>query len=130
MVAGALAHADISVIVNPANDAALNNDEIKDIFLGKRVKFPNASTAKPVDQADGRATRNEFYTLVVGKDENEIKVYWSTLIFTGNGRPPKSLADDGEVKRFVHEDVAGIGYIDAKAVDKSVKVIYTAKSAN
>ncbi len=121
------ARADIAVIVNAGNEVAMSSDQIKDIFIGKRVRFPSGVRAIPVDQEDGRAIRNEFYSLLAGKDENDMKAYWSTLIFTGNGRPPKVLTDDKDVMRFIKENTSGIGYVSSKAVDASVKVIYTVK---
>jgi ABC-type phosphate transport system substrate-binding protein len=124
---GVKARADISVIVNPSNDVSLNQEEIKNIFLAKKNRFPNDVPAKPVDQQDGRPIRKEFYSKLIGMDENDLKSYWSVLIFTGNASPPKVISDDEAVKTYIKSNPAGLGYIDSKAVDASVKVIFTAK---
>lgn len=126
----ASAHAQgISVIVNITNTSAWQADEIKpyirDLFMNKKEKFPNGNTAKPVDQPDDRPIRQHFYKVVAGKDETAMNVYWSNLIFTGSGKPPKILSDDSAVKRFVSETQNGIGYISSDMVDGSVKAIYT-----
>jgi ABC-type phosphate transport system substrate-binding protein len=127
----AAAFADVVVVVNANNTATWSNDqiqsEIKDIFLGKRERFSDGTPAKPIDQGDGKSIRKDFYMKIANKDETAMNVYWSNLIFTGNGRPPKIMSDDASVKKFVTENPSGIGYIDSGSVDKTVKVIYTFK---
>jgi len=119
--------ADISVILNPKNPVKLTQDEIKNIFMGKVRSFPDGASSKPVDQSEGQAIRNAFYEKVANKSESEMKVYWSNLIFTGYGVPPKTFANDDEVKKFVKETSNGIGYIDSKSVDGSIKEILIMK---
>ena len=129
IVLGNTAKADIAVIVNVKNQTVWDDSspsQIKDIFLGKREKFPDGESAKPVDQRNG-STRKSFYLNVTGKDESALNVYWSNLIFTGNGQPPKVVGDDEDVKRMVKENPNAIGYIDSHYVDSTVKVIYTIK---
>ena len=121
------AHADTAVIVNLNNKASLQPEQIKNIFLGRLNRFPDGSPAKPVDQPEERPIRITFYSKVAGKDEDEMKTYWADLIFSGNGRPPKAVDEDSEVKQYVRETVGGIGYIDSKSLDGSVRVIYTLK---
>jgi len=124
-LAATLAHADIAVVVSPLNPVVLDKEQIGDLFMGKKTRFPDASVAKPVDQPEERKIRNEFYALLAGKDESDMKAYWSVQIFTGNGRPPKTMGNDGEVIKFVKENAGGIGYIDSKQADSSVRVIFT-----
>jgi ABC-type phosphate transport system substrate-binding protein len=118
---------DIAVIVNAGNDTTLDKDQIKNIFLGKKHEFSNGSQVKPADQGEDKPIRKEFYLKLAGKDDGEMKVYWSNLIFTGEGTPPKVFNDDAEVKKFIQENTSGISYIDSKSADKSIKVIYTVK---
>lgn len=115
----------IVVIGNPANKNHLTEDQVAKIFLGKSHEFPDGTSAKPVDQAEGRASREEFLTKILNKNERTLKSYWSMLVFTGNGTPPETLADDQAVKKFVSSNSEAIGYIDSKEVDASVKVIFS-----
>lgn len=123
--------ADIAVIVNPKNAAVWDNEkiknQIKDIFLNVKDKFPDGTSAKPVDQNEGRQIRRDFYSKIAGKDDAAMNVYWSNLIFTGNGRPPKAVGDDANVKKHVSENANSIGYISSELVDATVKSIYTVK---
>jgi ABC-type phosphate transport system substrate-binding protein len=120
-------HADISIVVNPGNESSLSQEEIKNIFLGKKSRFPNSVTVKSVDQQSDSPIRKEFYTKLAGMDDNDVKAYWAVLIFTGNASPPKTLSNDEAVKAYVKGNPAGLGYIDSKSVDASVKVVFTLK---
>ncbi len=120
--------ADIAVIVHPKNDAPLTLDDIKNIFMGRKFEFPKSGIeVKPVDQQEKLPIRNEFYEKLAQKDETRMKAYWANLIFTGTASPPKELTSDAEVRNFVKNNVSGIGYIDDKSVDSSVKVVQTLK---
>ncbi|HEX5392721.1 MAG TPA: hypothetical protein VFW68_05565 [Rhodocyclaceae bacterium] len=120
------AQADVVVVVSAKSAAAgLNADQVSQIFLGKTNTFPSGEQAVPIDQTDGSNVRNEFYTKVAGKDSAQVKAYWSKQVFTGKSRPPKEVANNGEVKKLVADNPNLIGYIDKSAVDGSVKVVLT-----
>ena len=123
--AAALALADMVVIGNPANANRLDKEQVSKIFLGKTREFPDGKPAKPVDQAEGRQAREEFLSKILHKTEPALESYWSTIVFTGNGSPPDALADDDAVKKFVAENPKAVGYIDRKAVDSSVKILFS-----
>ena len=118
-----LASAEVAVIVNPANGDAMTKEDIAKLYLAKTKTFPSGKTAIPVDRTEGSAIRVEFVSKVIDKDENQLKAYWSRLIFTGKGVPPKALDTDAEVKDLVARNKDAIGFIDAGAVDGTVKVV-------
>ena len=80
-LAGATASvADIAIIVNP--ESGLSNADAKQIaaaFLGKRGSIAGVSVT-PVDQEEGQASRDEFYTKVVHKNASQLNAYWSPPI--------------------------------------------------
>ena len=117
--------ADIAVVINPANDTTLTKKEIKRIFLKKAKKYPNGSAVIPVNQTVEADVTSAFNKAVLNKSNNQIRSYWSKLVFTGKGKPPQEAADDTEIKALVANNPAMIGYIDQSAVDNSVKVIAT-----
>lgn len=120
-----LANAEISVIVSPSNpNGALDQATVGKIFLGKAKSFPDGTQAVPVDQDDGAAAREAFNSTVLGKSASQLKSYWSRLIFTGKGTPPKQSGNDAAVKQLVANNPNIIGYIDSSAVDDSVKVVH------
>ena len=118
-----MAFAEIAVIVNPANGDAMTKDDIAAIYLAKTKTFPGGKNAVALDLPEGSAARVEFVSKVVDKDEAQMKAYWSRLIFTGKGVPPKVLENDAAVKAEVAKTADAIGFIDAAAADGTVKVV-------
>ena len=103
--------------------AHLDPTQVADIFLGKTSRFPDGSIALPVDQNEDSPIRDRFYAQFTGKSPAQVKAYWSKIIFTGRGQPPRQAADSTEVKRIVSDNPHAIGYIDARQVDASVRVL-------
>ncbi|MBZ9611401.1 phosphate ABC transporter substrate-binding protein [Rheinheimera maricola] len=118
-------HAEISVIVNPGNANAVSTDDLNRLFLGRTSSFADGSKATPLNLAEGQASRDEFDSKVLSRSSAQLKAYWSKLVFTGKGTPPKELADDAAVKAAVAADTTAIGYISSGSVDGSVKVVAT-----
>lgn len=119
------AFAETAVIVHPSNASALTDADIQRLFLGKQKSFPGGGEAIPVDQAVGNAAREAFFSTVLSKSEQQLKAYWSRLVFTGKGRPPKVVGDSAAVKDLVAKNPSLIGYVDSSVVDGSVKVVHT-----
>jgi ABC-type phosphate transport system substrate-binding protein len=120
-----LVSAETAVVVAASNgNATMDKSTISKIFLGKSKSFPDGSQAIPIDQKDGSPVRGAFNSSVLGKSASQLKSYWSRLIFTGKGTPPKQSDSDADVKSLVSNNPNMIGYIDAASVDASVKVIH------
>lgn len=117
------AFAEVAIIVNPANNATASSEDIQRLFLGKTKNFPNGSDAAPFNLKEGNAAREAFNQAILSKNESQVKAYWSQLVFTGKGTPPKEAADEDEMKKWVAGNPNAIGYIDASKVDGSVKVL-------
>lgn len=120
-----LAAAEVVVIVSAKNaNYGLEKTDVEQIFLGKTSTFPDGSKAVPIDQNEGSASRDAFNDRVLGKSASQLKAYWSRLIFTGKGTPPKESGNDAEVKALVADNPNLVGYVDAKVVDSSVKIVF------
>lgn len=115
--------ADVVVIVHPSNANTFSETVINQIYLGKARTFPDGSQAVPVGLREGNSTRNEFVSRYVGKTESQLKAYWSQLIFTGRGVPPKEVDNEDAIRQLVANNPNIIGYISANKVDSSVKVV-------
>jgi ABC-type phosphate transport system substrate-binding protein len=116
---------EILVIVHPNNKVSLSKSDLKRMFLGKMKKFPDGGTVLPINQAAGSEVKANFDKLALGKSASQIKAYWSKLVFSGKGNPPKELKNDEEVIQLVSENPAVIGYIDAESKTNSVIVVAT-----
>ena len=119
-VTSSLSHAEVVIVVN--NSVAVSSitvDVAANIFLGKVDELPGGIRMVPI----GQKARTEFYSKVVKKDAAQLNAYWSRLIFTGKGEPPKKVADNTDVLALVAANPNIIGYVDASAVNSTVKVL-------
>jgi hypothetical protein len=113
----------VAVVSSKSTVTALTRTHTEEIFLGKVRRFPDGSMAVPLDLAEGSSERDEFYAKL-GKSPAQIKAYWSKIIFTGRGQPPKAVANGFVMKKLIAENPAAIGYLDRQLVDDSVRVLF------
>lgn len=115
--------ANVAVIVNSANNAAVDEADISRIFLGKIKSFSTGETITLINLDASQATRGEFEEKVLNKSASQVKAYWSKLIFSGKGKPPEELATDKDILAFVAANPGAIGYVAEASLDGSVKVV-------
>ncbi|MDH5445327.1 MAG: phosphate ABC transporter substrate-binding protein [Gammaproteobacteria bacterium] len=114
----------VSVIVNKSyRGGSVPMSDIKRIYLGKKRSLPGGYTVRPVDQQTNSPAYRTFYRKVVSKSASQLKSYWSKMIFSGKGRPPKTVGSDNQIKDWVRNNPGAIGYVSSSAVDSTVKVI-------
>ncbi len=119
-----MARAEVVVVVAAKSlIASLSAAEIADIFLGRLTKLPDGTRAVPIDRPEGSPLRDELYAKVARMSPVQVKAYWSKLIFTGRGRPPRAVDPDEAVLRVVRANPAAIGYIDRKFADDTVRIV-------
>ena len=125
LASSAMAQAGVVVVMSSKSDVdSLSRAQVSQIFLAKTDALPNGRVAKPIDQAEGAAVRNEFYDKVADKNAAQMKAYWSQLTFTGKAQPPRKVSGDAAVKAALADNPAAVGYISDGAVDGSVKVVF------
>ncbi|MFZ5756334.1 MAG: phosphate ABC transporter substrate-binding protein [Pseudomonadota bacterium] len=119
--------AGVAVVVHPSvNVGALNVDQLGQLFLGRAKTLPDGTPVSPIDLAEGSALRITFSERVLGKNEQQLRSYWSRMIFTGKGQPPRSMATSQDVLRAVAATPGYIGYVDSRdVVAGKVKVVYS-----
>jgi len=115
--------AGVDVIVHPSNANAVDPGTIKKIFTGKTKSFADGTKAIPITQKDGSAVTDEFNSKVVKKSSSQLKAYWSKLVFTGKGTPPKEAANDAEVVNLVASNPNLIGFVASGTASGDVKVV-------
>jgi ABC-type phosphate transport system substrate-binding protein len=119
----AQAQSRIAVVVAADSTAgAVSREQVTAIFMGRSQQLPGAGRALPVDQSND-VLREQFNSKVLGKSSSQVKSIWSRLIFSGSASPPKEMNDSAAVKAYLASHPGAIGYIDASAVDSSVKVV-------
>jgi ABC-type phosphate transport system substrate-binding protein len=111
------------IIIHPSNVNTLNKSDVVRIFLGKLTSYPDGSDAIPVEQKGSSTMYTEFASNVLNKSTQQLKAYWAQQLFTGKGKPPKSVDNSADVLKLVSENPALIGYIESELTDDRVKVI-------
>ena len=117
------ASAELVLVVHPSNDAGIDVKSAQRIFLGKENKFSNGKEAIPINQAPDSPNRATFDTDALGRSSTQVAAYWSKLVFTGKGIPPKEVGNDSEVLAIVANNQNAIGYVDSASVTNAVKAI-------
>ena len=120
-----VAQAGVVVIANPTGPDSLSKSQVSKLYLGKSKKLPNGSRASVLEQAKGSAVRAAFHDAITGKSDAQLQAYWSRLIFTGKGKPPKTIGSSSLIKSQVASHANAIAYIDSSEVDDTVKVVFT-----
>ncbi|MEO9947253.1 MAG: phosphate ABC transporter substrate-binding protein [Paraglaciecola sp.] len=115
--------AEVVVIVHPSNDANFSQKVVQRIYLGKEKKFSDGKEVLPVNQVPSSAARESFDSDTLGRSTTQVAAYWSKLVFTGKGIPPKELDNDAAVIAIVAENPNAIGYIDSASVTGAVKAV-------
>ena len=117
----------VAVVSAKSPITVLNPNQVADIFLGKTTRFPDGTDAVPIDQNEDSPARERFYTAFTGKSPAQVKAYWSKIIFTGRGQPPRQVSNSTEARKAVAANPNAIAYIDTSLVDNSVRVLALAK---
>jgi subtilisin family serine protease len=112
-----VANAGDVVVVMAAGANAPSKDVIANVYLGRSTEL------KPMDLPESNPARQYFYKKATDRDAAQVKAVWSRITFTGQGKPPKELADAAAVKKAVAADPKAVGYILKADVDTTVKVI-------
>ena len=124
LAAAGLSHAgDVVVIVNKANDNAVDKALIAKIYTGESKVWANGGTISAIDLTDDNPGRASFANDFVGKSPAALKSLWTQNVFTGKAVPPKSMSTDEDVKKAVAANKGAIGYIKAASADDTVKVV-------
>lgn len=118
------AFAGVAIVVHPENNATISDENIKRMFLGKEKRFSDGQASVPVNLKEGEI-KDTFNQTFLARSSAQVSAYWSKLIFTGKGTPPKEFSSEQEVLAYVASNKDAIGYIDTSLVNDSVKVIKT-----
>lgn len=118
------ATAEVVAVVSARSPVTtLTRDQASDIFLGKSNRFPDGTSAQPIDLVEGSPARDEFYLVFAGKSPAQVKAHWSKIIFTGRGRPPPDVANGAEIRKRLAEHPGAIGYLAPDMVDANVRIV-------
>lgn len=122
-----VASADVLIITN--NNVAedtMTEDQIKDIFLGKKIKWADN---KKVHFAilKNETIHKQFLEAYIDKSKSQYKRYWKQMVFSGRGSMPVSFDTPEELVQYVAKTEGAVGYIDEGTTVVNVKTINLTK---
>jgi hypothetical protein len=122
LLLGLAVRADV-LVVTSANSALshLSVDQVRQLFTGKLHEMDGQKLV-PLDLPEDNKARTEFYKVLTGRDARQMRAYWTQLIFTGRGMPPKAI-NESELLRRLQSDTTSVGYLPAGANTSGLKVL-------
>jgi len=115
--------ADFIIVVHRDNPVRrIDQQEIKQIFLGKMTKWPNGTPITIVMNTNDEV-HEQFTRTVLQKSPMQLSVYWKKILYSGTGMLPLAVKDDEAAKSYIGFHKNAIGYIAADSVDKQVKKV-------
>lgn len=118
------ASGNIVVVVSKNSSVeTLNSSQVANLFLSRTNYFPNGERSVPVEFSQSKF-KDEFYQIIAGKSSKQLMAYWTTLVFTGKGRPPKAYRDLQPLIQSLLAEKSFITYLDIKLVTDDMKVVY------
>ncbi|MBA3004720.1 MAG: hypothetical protein FP813_12885 [Desulfurivibrio sp.] len=115
--------ADYILVVNKDNPVdRLNPQEVKDIFLGKKIKWGNDLPITLVMNTNDEI-HERFTRIMLQKSPVQLSVYWKKILYSGVGMLPLAVKDDEAAKSYVGTHKNAISYITEDSLDRQVKKV-------
>jgi TonB family protein len=115
--------ADPKVIANPnIKTDAISAEELKSLFLGEKISLADGTHIEPVLRKGG-AVHEKFLRDYLGKNANDLQMYYQSLVFSGRASMPRELDSDAEVVAYVARTKGAIGYVSSETNSDRVKVL-------
>jgi len=117
-----MAETAVAVVVSERSPIrSLSIQEVTAIFMGT-TGSAGGRDIRPVDSADAEL-REIFYQLLVGRNRNQIRAYWSRMVFTGQGAPP-AILDREKLLRSLTIDEQLIAYVRSDEVIPGTRTLF------
>lgn len=115
---------EIVVIANKAVPAnSISRAELRPIFQTKKDTWPDGTSAHPFNLPENNGVRQAFDAAVFGLDPDRVARYWIDRKIRGGERPPQVVPSSALMVRLVSKTAGALGYVEASALDPSVKVV-------
>jgi len=117
--------ADVAFVVNTQNTVQdLSAGELKDIFSGRKMKWPDGTKIVLVAPGDGSPERIAGLKFLYGMTESEFFSHSTQAAFSGHASAiPHKCASSSEAVATVSSTPGAIAFVVSTAVTKGVKVI-------
>ena len=116
----------VVIVSKNSNIHTISKKELSKIFLSKTRNLPNGKKSFLVE-IDDKVIKSKFYKEICNKNENQLRKYWTKMIFTGKGQPPKKIKSINEIIKYVANNKNAISYIPSQYINNSIQTIMEIK---
>jgi ABC-type phosphate transport system substrate-binding protein len=103
-------------------DNTLSAAELKNIFLGKKVRWADNQRVDCVMLKDSTC-QESFLNQHIRKTSFQFNNYWKKQIFTGKGQPPRAFDSEQALINYVAQTSGAIGFSCSRPSGAGVKVV-------
>lgn len=103
---------------------SLDEQQVANIFLAKTNRMPDGHLITPMELSNQKH-KASFYQTISGKNPAQINAYWTTLIFTGKGKPPREYEDTKALLDELSNNPHAITYLPSEKLGERMRVVYT-----
>ena len=115
---------EMVIIANKSiHENSLPQEEIKNIFLGKRKKWQD-NTPIIIALNGNEHLHKELLRNYAKRTPSQFKAVWRRLLYTGEGGIPQTFESDMAIIDFVASKTGAVSYIDATHLNDKVKLIH------
>jgi ABC-type phosphate transport system substrate-binding protein len=115
----------LAIVVNRGNPLTeISLADLRRVFRGQRSRWSNGRRVTLVMRDPGAPERLAILQSLYGLEEEQYRRTYLQAVFSGEATDaPKTLASTNGVLRFVYNVPGAIGYVRARDVDASVKML-------
>lgn len=111
------------IVANPkVKIDAIAKSDLRDIFTGASSNYGDGSRAVPVILQSG-PVQEKFLKNYVGKSDAAFRAAWRSVVFSGQGTLPRSMAGDAAAIDYIASVPGAIGYVGTLPEGAKVKSI-------
>lgn len=114
---------ELIVITSSENTETIDENDIKNIFLGKTNSFPSGLKAEPINIISSHPDYERFARKVLKKTPSQLKAYWAKRVFTGKGLPPITVSTEEELLKRLKTKKNYISYITLNGSYKDIRMV-------
>ena len=118
---------ELVIVTSADNTEKLKLEDVARIFLGKVTRYPSGEVVEPLNMDPSDPSFAEFARIVLKKTPSQLKAYWAKRIFTGKGKPPRSISSTEELRALVASNKRYLSYLDKNNVDHTVRWVIELK---
>ncbi|TYK65930.1 hypothetical protein [Colwellia echini] len=113
----------VVVVSKDSSINILNSTQVADIFLARTQYYAEGEKAIPIELHKGEF-REEFYQKISGKNNEQLMAYWTTLVFSGKGKPPVTFDKMHLLIAHLSTQKNYITYLNSESITDQMKIVY------